>query len=251
MKKFLELFILLLILGASPQRVIKDFHLLGFDKNGNRNYELWAQRAEIFEKKVKMHKITANLYGEKTVFIKAEKAFLDEDAQNLKLEKNVNITSEDKLLLTQSLDWDIKENKAKTSSEVEIKEPEFTIKATGLEADLNNKKTILKNKVSLSFKKRVFTSVSCQGPMEIDYKNNIAILYNKVKVDDTEGQIFSDKMEVYFDPESKKIKKIRALGNVKIVRKDSVTYAKEAEFDVNSKKLTLKGNPRLLIISER
>ncbi len=251
MGKGAKIFILLLILGFSPQRVIKNFHLLGFDKDGNRNYEVWAEVAEIFNEQVKMYKVKANLYGEQNLIIKAEKAFLDKTTQNLELEKNVNIASEDKVLKTDFLHWDIKNKKAKSVSPVELCESDFTIKATGLEADLDNQKTVLKNQIHLSLRERTFTLITCRGPMEIDYKNNIAILYNQVKVDDKEGEIFSDKMEVYFDPETRQIKKIKALGNVKIVRADSITYAHEAEFDVGSKKLILKGEPRLVIISER
>jgi len=100
-------------------------------------------------------------------------------------------------------------------------------------------------------------TITCDGPMEIDYDKNNAIFYNNGKVVKEDIQIYSDRLEVYFlketiktgqttNPETQ-IKNIIASGNVRIIRGDNVSFSQEAIYEPQDKKIILKGSPRLII----
>ena len=243
-----------LICGAGVEEFVEDFHFTGFNNKGERIYDVWAKTARILEDIVKMDKLTAKVYGEDSTFIESQKATLFKKTQNIVLKDDVKIyNSQGQVLETQELQWEPKKNQASTDKEVVIKNKKLLLKAKGLKQDMNNRSLTLDKDIKLKFEKKnkTFTYITCDGPMEIDYEHNCAVLYNNVKVDDERGQIFADRMDVFFDPNTKSINKIHAKGNVKILRKDSTTYAQEAVYDITTKKLTLSGSPRILIISEK
>ncbi|HTZ11745.1 MAG TPA: LptA/OstA family protein, partial [Candidatus Margulisiibacteriota bacterium] len=103
-------------------------------------------------------------------------------------------------------------------------------------------------------------AITCDGPLEINYEKNIATFNNNVKVERPDSLIYSDKMEVYFKSSNAKldngtlmgssVDKIVALGNVKIVKGENVSYSDEAVYTAADKKIILKGSPRLVIYSE-
>ena len=43
--------------------------------------------------------------------------------------------------------------------------------------------------------------ITCDGPLSIDYEKNFATFNNNVKVDRQDSQIYSDRMDVYFNRE--------------------------------------------------
>ena len=57
-------------------------------------------------------------------------------------------------------------------------------------------------------------------------------------------------MEVYFDSEQSKIKKILCIGNVEIVQGENKTYAQKAEYNASDQKLILTGRPKLILLTE-
>jgi lipopolysaccharide export system protein LptA len=108
-------------------------------------------------------------------------------------------------------------------------------------------------------------TITCDGPLQIDYQKNIATFNNNVKVDRQGMQIESDIMEVYFItsagekeetmkeqvmPLGGKIDKIVARGNVKITRGENVSYSEEATYSAVDKKIILSGRPKLVIYSK-
>lgn len=104
------------------------------------------------------------------------------------------------------------------------------------------------------------TIITCSGPLEVAYAKNLAIFQGDVKVSDSRGEIIADRMEVYFTTkaqgqsqiqgmEGMGIEKVVATGDVEIHRAGNVTFSQEAVYDTNSGKLTLTGQPRLVIYS--
>ena len=94
------------------------------------------------------------------------------------------------------------------------------------------------------------TIITCTGPLEIDYEKEIAVFHNNVKVDQKDhGVMHADRMDAYFDFKNKKILRIISQGNVKIVKDENTSYSDEALYSAEDGKLTLSGNPRLVINS--
>ncbi|MDO8488720.1 MAG: LptA/OstA family protein [Candidatus Omnitrophota bacterium] len=102
--------------------------------------------------------------------------------------------------------------------------------------------------------------ITCDGPLDIDYDKNIAVFNNNVKVVKSDLIIYSDKLEVYFTPKpgddkkeqgpaamASSINKILALGNVRILRGENISYSQQAIYSALDKKITLTGRPQIII----
>ena len=91
------------------------------------------------------------------------------------------------------------------------------------------------------------TTITCRGPLEVDYKNHVALFQNNVRVVDQRGEITSDQMEVFFDKDLETIQRIIATGNVRIQQGENVTQSDRAEYDVTEGKVTLSQQPQLQV----
>jgi len=182
-------------------------------------------------------------------------------------------TSSGARLTTDSLDWDRKKQLVSTKELVNIAKENIVTTAQGATGQPDLNKVILQKDVKVDInpesqgkqakgvKNKV--TITCDGPLEIDYLNNVATFKNNVKVDNQESLIFSDTMDVYFIRSKKdnpsleaeaqalgaNIDKIIARGNVKIVRGDNVSYSEEAVYSALDKKIILRGQPRLIVYS--
>ena len=90
---------------------------------------------------------------------------------------------------------------------------------------------------------RVPIVITCSGPLNVDYNNNIAILNNDVFVEDKYGDIRADKIKLLFNKDKKKIERIEAFGNVEIKQEDKVATCGEAVFIMESRIVVLTGGP--------
>jgi len=173
-------------------------------------------------------------------------------------------------LTTDSLDWDRKNDLVATPDKVNIVRDNMVAEATGATGKPALSKVSLEKEVKVQLlpakdkESAVGTDkvvITCDGPLSIDYENNFATFSNNVKVDRQDSQIYSDKMDVYFNRggENKankpgmmnsKIDKIVAHGNVKIIKGPNVSYSDEAVYSAVDNKITLLGRPKLIIYSE-
>lgn len=258
------------------EQQIQDFSLAGFGEKGKKTWDLQAESADIFQDFVKLKNIVGNLYTEKGQNIKITSVRGDFDKRDgrVRLEENVVITTSDGArLTTDSLDWDRKNQTVLTEDPVNIERQNLKAFGQGAKGhpDLNKVTLDKYVRVDINSTEEPQTTkdedkivITCYGPLEIDYNKNVAIFKNNVKVESKDAQIFSDRMEVYFiksdeekTPESDeesgvmgtKIEKIIALGNVKIVRGENVSYSEEAIYTASDRKIVLVGSPKLIIYS--
>ncbi|MCM8823910.1 MAG: LPS export ABC transporter periplasmic protein LptC, partial [Candidatus Omnitrophica bacterium] len=164
--------------------------------------------------------------------------------------KNVRINNSQGLKLnTEFLNWKQHYNSVSTDKEVElVRDESLKVNAKGLEADTKLKQISFQEEVKVALNdNREMTTITCDGPLEIDYNRGEAIFNNKVVVENPNGKLLSDKAIVYFDMEKKRILKIVAIGDVKIIRDDNVTFAEQATYSEDTGKMVLEGRPRLII----
>lgn len=254
---------------------IMDFSLAGFEERGKKTWDLAGKSADIFTDIVKLKEVVGNLYGkEEDINLTADRGTFDKVDGKVHLEENVVITtSKGAKLTTDSLDWDRKKEMVSTKDIVNIvREDMFTV-AEGAVGEPNLNKVTLQKDVkvdivpkeeekSKSANNRI--TITCDGPLQINYEKNIATFQNNVKVDSQDVLIYSDIMEVYFISSGNKgsqeredassmmgttIEKIISRGNVKIVRGENVSYSDEAVYSASDKKITLSGKPKLIIYS--
>lgn len=90
------------------------------------------------------------------------------------------------------------------------------------------------------------TVITSDGPMEVDYSKKIAVFDENVFVNDPQGTVRADHMEVYFDKETNDIDQIYCKGDVKIHHQDRTSHSDEAVYETKEQKIILTGNPEIL-----
>ena len=86
--------------------------------------------------------------------------------------------------------------------------------------------------------------ITCDGPLDIDYENNVAHFYNNVEAIDKRGKISSDQMDVYYSRDKKRVAKIVAKGDVVIENPDgNITYSDYVIYLAEEGRIILGGDP--------
>ncbi len=253
MKIILLLLLLLMCLvntSHGADESLNNFTLTGYDKQSNKKWEMEGDNAEIGKDDVTLKSVKVRVYGDNGVVdISADKGFLDKTNKELKLANNVVIkNSEGDTLFTELLHWNQDREVVWTEESLKIVKNDSEILGEGGEVDTRLTKAVVKKDVK--FKTVPQTIIKSKGPLNIDYTENIATFNDSVHVLDRRGELFCDKLIVYFDKGEKNINKAHAKGNVKLRRGNSFTYSSEAIYDLKEGKINLLGRPKLEIYPE-
>lgn len=249
---------------AEPAQEVDGFSLVQYEDGGKKKWELNGKSAEVEDDKVKVNEVSAVLFGEETaVKLKARKGSLDREGQIVLLENNVVAKTTDGIkLTTDTLQWDAENKNAFTDAAVTIKKADFDVNGKGAEVDLETRKLKLKEDVTANIKTAApsylrttsdesRTTITCDGPLDINYKKNRATFRNNVKVEDSQGHILADRIDVYFNQDTRRIRLVVARGNVRIINGENVTYSEKAIYLVDQGRVILPRRPRLVIKNER
>lgn len=263
-----------------PDQQIMDFSLAGYGEKGKKNWDIAGQSANIVTDKVKLKNVVTNLYGEgENITLTADKGDFNKTDGNVRLEENVLITTTSGAkMTTDSLNLDRKNQVVSTEDAVNIERENMIAQALGATGSPNLRKVNLEKNVQVQItpsspeksplegvKERI--TITCDGPLEIDYQKNIGTFKKNVKVETKEILMYSDTMEVYFIKSAQaatgrmaqpigsmasggKIDKIVAYGNVTIIRGDNVSRSEQATYSASDNKITLSGRPKLVIYPE-
>lgn len=257
---------------SASGEMLSGFSVSGYEKGGKKQWDLEGKSAEIGAEEIKLKDVTGKLYGKDVnMTIIADRGNLNRIDNSVHLEENVVATSDDgATLITDYLDWNPRDQKLSSDAPVWIKRGMMKAFGKGLIAQTELSLVELKKDVTVkmlleaeegkSIAHLPATVITCDGPLEVDYQNNLAVFNNNVKVKDKRGEILADKMEVYFitRADSSKqmpgmqglgIKKVIATGNTEIRRGDNVTYSQKAVYEAATGKLILTGHPKLVIYS--
>jgi len=82
--------------------------------------------------------------------------------------------------------------------------------------------------------------------LEADNQAGVLIFTGQVLLRQGELILSTDRMETYFNPQSREVTRILATGNVKMSQGDRVGVGDKAEYDVPNESLILSGSPRLI-----
>ncbi len=205
---------------------VLSFNLEGMTEKGEKKWEVIGRTAKsISENEVRLGNIVAKTYGAEEAVITADQGIYDKSKNNVRLQKNVVATIENagSTLKEQMGFSPFPEDSAKND-------------ATKDAASKPKEK-----------KKMVIT---CDGEVEFDYAKNLAYFKDNVKVRSSDGDIDADKITVNLDPGTKKINDIVAQGHVKITQHDNVAYGDNAKYNETDKKVSISGNPKIVIAQE-
>jgi LPS export ABC transporter protein LptC len=263
------------VTAAEGQQQMADFSLSGFEEKGKKSWDLVGKQADIANEVIKLNDIESNFYGtQDNTKLTAQRGDFNRSKGNMHLEDEVVVTTSSGVrLTTDSLDWDRQEQLVTTPDKVNIVKDDVTIDGQGARAKTDLKKVNLEKDVKVQINNTAAPGspnkekieINCDGPLEVDYQNNLAVFHNNVRVVTQDGLIESDVMDVYFysdkaaknlpqpaqatDSIGSKIDRIIARGNVKITRGQNVSISDQAVYSAAERKVTLTGRPKLVIYS--
>jgi len=248
---------------------IGDFSLAGFGDKGKKSWDLAGKSADIYNEVVKLKQVNGNHYADgNNINLTADKGDFNKKNGLVHLENNVVITtSSGTKLTTDSLDWDRKQQIISTLDKINLERADMNLSGQCAKGQTALKQVVLEKNIRLDIAsldkqkdRKEKITITCDGPLDVDYEKNIAIFNNNVKVEKSDLIIYSDKMQVYFSPKpeegktagetgiiSSSINKIVAEGNVRILRGENISYSQEAIYNAENKKITLTGNPQIVI----
>jgi len=259
-------------LEEMPQKLeqkILAFDLVNYAEDGSKKWQLKGGSADILAEIVNLSNINIETYDAPEITLTAFRGTYDRGNKLITLFDNVEvITSDGAVLITERLKWDSKEDTITTDEPVRILRNDVIADGKGARAFPQMKKIIINKDVRVRIIKKMLDGIdmgkgeeqdgqkspvkaviTCKGPLEIDYENNIALFQNDVLVDDKKGKIYSERMEAFLHPQTKNITKVVADGNVKVVRGEDSTYSERAIYTTEDQKIILMGKPKIYIKS--
>ena len=286
MKKFLVL-ILIIVLGAfayvktrksqkilaiaaSPTQAaseeniaekVQSFLISGNSPDGKSSWQVEGESADIFSETVNMDTVKAKSHNDKVnVTLNADEGTFYKNTKDIELRKNVVAnTSEGTTLKTEKLKWLAEAERIVTDDYVHIQREDVSIYGRGAEASPNMNKVQLDSEIKMTINPALSTNedevgkggavITCDGPLEADYKNYVSYFNKNVVIEDKEGKIFADKVIAFIDPQQKKIRKAIAKGHVKIIHKQNTSYSDKAIYLADKGKVILIGKPKVVIYS--
>ena len=241
------------------QQQFEGFNLDGYTTGGEKAWEINGDTADVSDATIKINNVKANSYGKQKTNLTARTGEINKVSGNVHLQDNVVITSVDRgtQLTTDSLDWNRTQDIVSTVDPVKIKDDSMTVTGTGMTAHPSMKIASLSEDVTAKLKTQTAgapetgqsVSITCDGPMEVDQLKFYAVFNkNVVAIEVKSGrELRADKMEIYFDQRTNKIKKMICTGNVMVKQGTNVTYAELLTYNSEEQKMVLTGRTKLIL----
>lgn len=198
-------------------QVIEHFELEGFDDDGNASWRLVGESAHI------------------------------STATDVFIERDVVLTMiGGAIIRTDKVFWQNAKTRFITSQPVKVLHRNIEVEGRGAIGKLNQKSIQINQDVRMRIEPDG-TLVTCRGPMRILQGESRVTLYHDVSIHDTRGNLVADRMDAYFDPDTKKIVGITANGHVRITQDGDVSVADRAIYDTRTGSIRLEGAPEINI----
>ena len=249
----------------AAQQDVKDFSFVQYREGGTEKWKLNGRSAEVLDNRVDIEYLSALSFGVGTMLkLKANKGIFDKGDNMVHLNDNVVAASTDGTkLTTDHMVWDADTKNVSTDGSVSIKRPDMEITGIGATCDIEGKTAELKQDISARLVSdesgipgsaangKDYTTITCDGPLELNYNQNRAFFHGNVKVVDSKGNIMADRIDVYFNPKTRRVKCVVARGNVRIINGENVTYSEKAIYLVDQARVILPNRPKLVIQNDR
>ncbi len=233
------------------EQKVLSFTIDGRSPKGVKQWHLEGNSAEIIGEDIHLNDLTAIAYGEETtVNLTSDKGVYNKDKGEVELIGDVNVTSDAGFTLkTERAKWSQVTKEIFTDEIVHITGKGVSASGKGGMANSERKIAVLREQVLVTMEPS--TRVNCDGRLEVRYDENTAVFHDNVKVADKDGKLFSDKLTVNMDPETKKLAMVVAEGNVKVKRGNSYTMSEKAIYTDSTRHAQLIGKPRVVIDPEQ
>ena len=205
------------LVQSSGDQKLNKFSLTGFDEKGKTNW---------------------NLEGDKAKIDPARMVFLDQNV-TLRLKDNTVIKSD-------HVQWSQDGGTLKTDAWVTVDHENAKVRGRGAYGRPNEGFIQLDQDITMTMNGGTST-LTCKGPLKIYYNQNVMYFFRQVKVVDERGTLSANRMDVNFDPETRRIKEITAIGSVVIERGNDTTRSKRAIYSMDTGSVRLEGDPEITL----
>ncbi|MFH1798532.1 MAG: LPS export ABC transporter periplasmic protein LptC [Candidatus Omnitrophota bacterium] len=229
------------------EQEVLSFVIDGRSANGVNEWHLEGESAEIVDEIIYLNHLKAVVYGEdNSANLFSDYGVYHKQTGEVELVGNVKVISKDgAVLLTDKAVWSQITKEVSTDEIVRITHEKMVAVGRGGMANSEEKKAMLTKDVKVTIEPD--TTVTCDGPLAVDYEKSKAVFYDNVRVEDADGVLFSDKLTVEFDKDAGKVVRVIAEGNVRIKKGKSYTLSEKAVYTDSTKHARLLGNPRVII----
>lgn len=236
--------------GVELEQKVLTFSIDGRSPKGVQQWHLEGVSAEIIGEDIHLNDLSAIAYSDDaTINLTSDKGIYYKEKGFVELLGNVEVMSDDGLSLkTEKAKWSQHSKEISTDVLIQIEKDGMKAIGTGGMANSDEKKARLNKDVTVSIEPN--TIVYCDGSLDINSIDNIAVFHDNVRVEDKDGKLFADKLTVNFDPDTKNISEVIAEGNVKVKKGKSYTISEKAIYTESTKSAKLLGRPRIIIDPE-
>ncbi|MBI3999329.1 MAG: LPS export ABC transporter periplasmic protein LptC [Candidatus Omnitrophica bacterium] len=238
---------------------VYSFSFSKYTDDGEKELEIEGDSADIFSKNVGLINVIAKAYAEESpVTITADQGSLDRATSQILLNHNVVATTENGTrLMTEQLQINPSDKRMDTEVETKVKKDNIHIEGLGATSDSQLSKVIFKKNVTVVIQdpeseSKSPTVVTSNGPLEIDYRRNIAHFSKNVVARHAQGTLTADYMDVIYEKESRRVSKMIARGNVIIVSiEGNKTFSDNAVYLTKEGRIILGGDVEAEYRSDR
>lgn len=237
---------------------MSEFTLTGYGVDGSKRWVLQGQGASIENGFVTIHRPDGIGYEpSRTAYLTASVAQVNQANRHVRMEHEVTIhTSEGLWFTTPILHWMPDRNEMATEHPVRIETDHMLLRGRGAQGFTQLKQMTVLRDIELVLNpsdqdspgggpKQV--TITCDGPLAFDYEHHIATFEQNVHVRDPSGDLYSDQLIAYLEPDTHTIRYAEAIGRVRIHQQQSTALSERAIYEPVVGKITLVGKPSLLI----
>lgn len=229
----------------------EQFTLANYADDGRKHWEVVGKTANLMTDVIHLTDITATAYGAETnVTLTAKTGTFDRQDRDIQLRQDVKaVTTEGTTLTTQSLDWNAERQVASSQEWTTVERDTLTVHGLGAEGSPALKEVRFHRDVQVDLKPA--TVITCAGPLHVDYARSHARFWRDVHVRDPRGDIWADRMDVRFDPKTRKLTEVQCWGHVRIQRGIQQARAHRAVYRQADGTITLIGHPRVTFYADQ
>jgi LPS export ABC transporter protein LptC len=243
--------------STTSSQQLQGFNLNGYNNNGEKSWDVNGTKADISDTNIQITNVDANFYGKQPANLTADHGTINKTNGNVHLQDNVVITAQDRgtQMTTNSLDWNRNKDLVTTQDPVKIVDDQGVVTGQGMLAHPNLKKARINKHVKAVVQTQPdgdpesqTITVTSDGPMQMNQATMYAVFnIHVIAVEESTGrELHCDKMEIWFNQATKKIKKAICTGHVKAVQGPDVSYADKMTFEGDTQLLTMIGRPRIV-----
>jgi KDO2-lipid IV(A) lauroyltransferase len=248
--------------GAAPgQEAMSEFTLVRHEVDGAKRWELQGHGATADGRVVTILQPDGVGYDiGRTAHLTASAAQMHQDTRHVRLEHDVTIHTSDGLWFSAPvLHWIPDQDQMATDTPVRIETDHMLLRGRGARGLAQLKHATLFEDIEMVLNpteeqplsgRTGHVVITCDGPLAFDYEHHIATFEQNVHVQDANGDLYSDRLIAYLNPQTRTIRYAEAIGNVRIVQHQNTARSTRAVYEPLKGKITLVGRPSLLVFPE-